>query len=189
VKSAFWALAILLIPSISQSADWDINQLMLRLAQTRSDHAHFVEKKTISILDKPAESSGELFYTAPDHLEKRTLKPGLESMIVDGGFLIIERGRQKHRLQLHAYPELSAFIDCIIGTLSGDRIALERSYRLVLEGSAEHWTLFLTPFDSKILAVVKHIHITGVQNTVRSIEIKQADGDSSLMIIEKLATP
>ena len=40
-----------------------------------------------------------------------------------------------------------------------------------------------------MLAVVKRIHIAGVRDSVRSIEIIQADGDSSLMLIGKVATP
>jgi len=183
------ALALMLAPVISQALDWDIDQLMRGLAQTRSSHASFVEKKFIAMLDKPVESSGELFYSAPDHLEKRTLKPKAESMTVDAGSLIIERGRRKHQLQLQDYPELAAFIDSIRGTLAGDRKALERNYRLNLDGSAEHWTLHLLPTDEKMLAVVRRIRITGVRDAVRSIEISQADGDSSLMLIEKLATP
>ena len=104
-------LTLLLAPAIGHAAAWDIDQLMRSLAQTRSDRASFVEKKFIAILDKPVESSGELLYTAPDRLEKRTFKPKPESMTVDGGTLTIERGRQKHRLQLQDYPELAAFID------------------------------------------------------------------------------
>jgi outer membrane lipoprotein-sorting protein len=183
------ALALLLAAVISHAAEWDIDQLMRGLAQTRSDHASFVEKKSIAMLDKPVESSGELFYTAPDYLEKRTLKPKPESMILDHGTLVIERGRQKHQLQLQDYPELAAFIDSIRGTLAGERKALERNYRLSLDGSAEHWTLQLLPTDEKMQAVVKRIRIAGVFDAVRSIEITQADGDSSLMLIEKLATP
>jgi len=183
------ALALLLVAAISHAATWDIDQLMRSLAQTRSSHARFVEKKTIAMLDQPVESSGELFYSAPDHLEKRTLKPKAESMTVDGGTLIIERGRQKHRLQLQDSPELAAFIDSIRATLAGDRKALERSYRLRLDGSAEHWTLQLLPLDEKMQAVVKLIRIVGVLDTLRSIETTQADGDSSLMLIDKLATP
>ena len=38
-------------------------------------------------------------------------------------------------------------------------------------------------------AVVRRIRITGVRDAVRSIDITQADGDSSLMFIEKLVTP
>lgn len=182
-------VALALLPAVSHAADWDIDQLMSVLAQTRSDHASFVEKKFIAMLDKPVESSGELFYSAPDHLEKRTLKPKAESMTVDGGTLVIERGRQKHRLQLQGYPELAAFIDSIRGTLAGDRKALERNYRLSLGGTSEHWTLQLLPLDEKMQAVVTRIRIVGVRDAVRSIEITQADGDSSLMLIEKLAAP
>ena len=189
IRHVLVSLALILVPAISHAAEWDIDQLMRGLAQIHSDHASFVEKKFIAMLDKPVESSGELFYTAPDHLEKRTLKPKPESMILDHGTLVIERGRQKHRLQLQDYPELAAFIDSIRGTLAGDRKALERNYRLSLDGTVEHWTLQLLPVDEKMQAVVKRIRIAGVRDAVRSIEITQADGDSSLMLIEKLATP
>ena len=183
------ALALLLVPVIDRAAEWDVDQLMRGLAQIGSDHASFVEKKFIAMLDKPVESSGELFYTAPDHLEKRTIKPKPESMILDRGTLVIERGRQVHHLQSQDHPELAAFIDSIRGTLAGDRKALERNYRLSLDGTAEHWTLQLLPLDEKMQAVVKRIRIAGARDAVRSVEITQADGDSSLMLIEKLATP
>jgi len=183
------ALALIPVPVISHAAEWDIDQLMRGLAQIRSDHASFVEKKFISMLDQPVESSGELFYTAPGRLEKRTLKPKPESMILDQGTLVIERGRQVHRLQSQDYPELAAFIDSIRGTLAGDRKALERNYRMSLDGTAERWTLQLLPVDEKMQAVVTRIRIAGARYAVRSVEITQADGDSSLMLIEKLAAP
>jgi outer membrane lipoprotein-sorting protein len=183
------ALALVPVAVISRAAEWDIDQLMRGLAQIHSSRASFVEKKFIAMLDQPVESSGELFYTAPDHLEKRTIKPKRESMILDRGTLVIERGRQKHELQLQEYPALAAFIDSIRGTLAGERKALERNYRLSLDGSAEHWTLQLLPLDEKMQAVVKRILVVGVRDAVRSIEITQADGDSSLMLIEKLGTP
>jgi len=180
-------LALLLGPAVAHAAGWDIDQLMRALAQIRSDHARFVEKKIIAMLDRPVESSGELFYSAPDHLEKRTIKPKPEAMILDHGTLVIERGRQRRELQLQDYPELAAFIDSIRATLAGDRKALERNYRLSLEGTAEHWTLQLLPLAEK--AVVKQIRIAGAGDAVRSITITQADGDSSLMLIEPMAAP
>ncbi len=189
MRQLLLALALMPVPVIGRAAEWDIDQLMHGLAQTHFDHVRFVEKKSIAMLDKPVESSGELFYTAPDHLEKRTIKPKAESMTVDGGTLVIERGRQKHRLPLQDYPELAAFIDSIRGTLAGDRKALERNYRLSLAGTVEHWTLQLLPVDEKMQAVVKRIRIAGRRDAVRSVEITQADGDSSLMLIEKLSTP
>ncbi len=189
IRHLLVALALMPTSVISHAAEWDIDQLMRGLALIRTDHASFVEKKFIAMLDKPVESSGELFYRAPDYLERRTIKPKPESVILDHGTLVIERGRHKRDMQLQDYPELAAFIDSIRGTLAGDRGALERNYRLSLEGSAEHWTLQLLPLKEQIQAVVTRIRIAGARDTVRSIEITQADGDSSLMLIEKLATP
>ena len=183
-----WRLtfALLVSPAISHAADLDIDQLMRGLAQTRASHARFVETKSIAMLDQPVESSGELFYSAPNRLEKRTLKPRRETMLVDGSALLIERGRKKHRLQLQDYPELAAFIDSIRGTLAGDRAALERNYKLSLDGSAARWTLQLLPTNKKMQAVVRHIRITGAREEVSSVEVTQTDGDSSLMLIENL---
>lgn len=192
LKSLAIALAVgltLVTLSPAAFAAWDLQQLMETLAQGKSGRARFVERKSLAMLDKPVESSGELLYSAPDHLEKRTLKPRAESMSVTGDELRIERDRQTYNLQLQSYPELAAFIDSIRGTLAGNRKALERNFRLNLEGTAEHWSLQLLPLDEKMQAVIQHIRIKGALDQVRSIEITQADGDSSLMTIEKLALP
>lgn len=185
----FASLIGVAITPTCNAADWDIDQLMRGLAQTRSGHASFVEKKSIAILDRPVESSGDLLYTAPDRLEKRTFKPKPETMVVQGDNLLIERGKQKNQVQLQEYPELAAFIDSIRGTLAGDRKALERSYQLSLEGASQGWTLQLVPVASKMKQVISRIRITGVRDEVRSIDVIQTDGDSSRMLIEKLATP
>ena len=181
----------LLLAALSPAAlaAWDLQQLMDTLAQNKSGRTTFVEKKYIAMLDRPVESSGELVYTAPNGLEKRTLKPKPESMVIRGDELLIERGQQKHRLQLQAYPELAAFIDSIRGTLAGDRKALERSYRLSLEGTDLRWTLLLLPLNEKMAASIQRISITGTREQVKSMEIKQTDGDRSVMTIEKPAAP
>lgn len=191
-RSVLFTCALLLVNGMaatSHAASWDIDQLMHSLAQTRSGHASFVETKSIAMLEQPIESSGELFYTAPDRMEKRTFKPKPETMVVDGDNLLIERKQQKYRLQLPDYPELAAFINSVRGTLAGDRKALERTYQLSLEGTAQNWTLQLVPVSARMKQVVTRIRIAGVNDEVRSIDIMQADGDSSQMRIEKLATP
>lgn len=179
----------LLLPAHGHTAGLTIDTLLHNLAQVRGDHAYFTEKKSIAMLDAPVQSSGELFYAAPDHLEKRTLKPKPESMILDRDTLVIERGRHQQRLRLQDYPALAAFIDSIRSTLAGDRSALERNYRLSLEGTAEHWTLQLLPTNKQIQAVVTRIRIAGAGDALRSIDIAQADGDSSQMLIDKSAAP
>ncbi|HEX5539288.1 MAG TPA: LolA-related protein [Methylophilaceae bacterium] len=179
-------MAVAALPS--QGAEWNLDQLMQLMSQTHIAHASFTEQKSIAMLERPVESSGELFYTAPDHLEKRTLQPKAESMQLDGGTLRIVQGDKNYVLQLQRYPEIAAFIASIRGTLAGDRQALERSYALRLDGNRQDWTLLLTPKADKARKIVAQISISGTGNTLRSIRIQQADGDSSLMTITQLSS-
>lgn len=187
-KDVFHGLiaAVLLMPP-AWAANWDIEQLMQSLAKTRQGRATFTEKKYIAVLEKPVESSGELSYSAPDRLEKKTIKPKPETMLLEGGVLTIERGNRKHVLQLQDYPELAGFIDSIRGTLAGDRKALERSFKLQLDGNAERWTLILLPSDLRMAQTVQQIRIAGARDNVRSIDILQTDGDRSAMTIERVS--
>ena len=73
MKSRLILATLLGLISVGHAAAWDIDQLMQSLALVRSSQATFSEKKFIAILDKPVESSGELFYNAPDRLEKRKI--------------------------------------------------------------------------------------------------------------------
>jgi len=171
-----------------EASELTIDQLMQMLAQTKMAQATFVETKTIAMLDAPVESSGELLYKAPDYFEKRTLKPKPESMMLDGNTLTLERSGKKRSLRLQSYPEISAFIDSIRGTLAGDRTALERAYTLSLQGSADDWKLLLTPTDAKMRKMVNEINISGANAELRTIAISQADGDSSLMTIQNIHT-
>ncbi|MFW5431374.1 MAG: LolA-related protein [Methylophilaceae bacterium] len=180
-------LALMLLAySICHADGWDVEQLMQSLAEATPDHASFVEKKYIAILDKPVESSGELFFTAPDHLEKRTLLPKPESLIVTGNKLIVERGSKKYNLSLQSYPELAILLNSIRGTLAGDLASLRQHFQVAVEGSAQQWTLHLFPLDKKMQSLLNRIHIVGLHSQVLSIEITQADGDSSLMSIKPL---
>jgi outer membrane lipoprotein-sorting protein len=187
LRAIIW-LALLLSP-IVQAAPLGIDQLMSSLAKHPQGAATFTEKKFISMLDQPVESSGELLFIAPARLEKRTLKPRPETMVLDGDTLTLERGSRKHVLQLKDYPEVAGMIESIRATLAGDRQALERVYHLALDGDKERWTLTLTPLDPKVGAVIARIRMEGARDDVRSVEILQADGDSSLMNIEKRASP
>ncbi len=183
---AAWAL---LCSAAVQAAPLSVGQLMAHLAQHPQGAATFTETKYLAILDQPVESSGELRFVAPARLEKRTLKPRPETMVLDGDTLTLERGRRKHVLQLKDYPEVAGMIESIRATLAGDRHALERVYQLALDGGLENWTLVLTPLDPRVGAVIARIRMEGTQEVVRSVEILQADGDRSLMRIQKAGAP
>ena len=181
--------ALLLASSLPALAAYDIGQLMNDLARNKGGRAKFVEKKFLAVLDKPLVATGEMTYTAPDRLEKRTLTPKPETMLLEKDSLTLEREKQKLTINLASQPEALAFIDSIRGTLSGNRAALERNYGLHLSGSAEKWTLTLLPSDQKIASLVQRITVSGNRGQVRQIEYLQADGDRSLLAIEPVTTP
>ncbi|HEX5127247.1 MAG TPA: LolA-related protein [Rhodocyclaceae bacterium] len=174
------------IPGMAGAADWQISDLMALLAQTKSGKATFVEQKYIGLLDKPVESSGELSFTAPDQLEKRTLKPKPESMVLKGDDLTLERGKQSMHMSLQERPEVAALVDSIRATLTGDQAALERTYKLSLDGDEKKWVLTLTPLSPDVANMVAHIRISGTRGTVHVIEIEQSDGDHSIMTISPM---
>lgn len=162
---------------------WTLEHLMQTLGKQRSGQATFSERKYLAVLDQPVESSGELRFRAPDRLEKITLKPRPESLVLEGSTLTVTRGKKQLVLRLSDYGEVAAFIDSIRATLAGDRATLERTYALHLSGSAERWTLTLLPRDPRMAEVVLKIIIAGARGQLREIEILQADGDRSVMEI------
>lgn len=175
-------------PAVPAAAEpWTVARLMQALAGRGSERALFTEKKIIALLDKPIEASGELRYVPPDRLEKRTLKPRPELLVLERGVLTVERGGQKHTLRLADYPEIAAVVDSIRGTLAGDRKGLERVYRLELHGNQERWTLVMYPSDAGLAAMVLRIDVGGIRDRVRSIEVLQADGDRSVMTVDPIA--
>jgi outer membrane lipoprotein-sorting protein len=160
------------------------------LAQKKSAKASFVEKKYISILDQPVESSGELSFEAPDRLEKRTLKPHPEVMLLDGDRLTVTLYEKRPLfLSLQTHPEVAALVDSIRGTLSGDQAALEKNYRLDLRGVPSKWQLTLTPLQRAVAKVVSRIEIGGADAAIKTIIFDQADGDRSEMTISKVVVP
>ncbi|CAB3768523.1 acyltransferase [Burkholderia puraquae] len=180
------AIALAAVPA--QAADtspaWTLDRLMSTLAQHKSGRATFTETKYLSIATQPVESSGELVFVAPDHLEKHTLSPKPEHLVVDGDMLTVERNNRKYTLALARYPELGAFIDSIRATLAGNRFALEQVYKVALAGRGDGWTLTLTPLDSRMLKVVSAITLDGTRDVLRSVAIRQADGDRSVMHLQ-----
>lgn len=175
--------SLLALCALPAAAAFDVAQLMHTLAQFKGGRAKFVETKHIALLDKPLISSGEMTYVAPDRLEKRTLAPKPELLVLDRDRLTLERGQRKLSIDLASQPEALAFVDSIRGTLSGNRAALEKHYHLHLAGNADQWELTLLPSDQKIAALVLRITVSGSRGQVRGIEYLQADGDRAVMTI------
>ena len=180
------ALVLLMMWGLG-GAGTDLDAVMGLLAMRQHGRVEFIEQQFLAVLDHPVESSGELRYDAPDHLEKRTLLPRPEKLVLAGGELTVERGGRRHVLDMHRYPQIQPFVESIRATLAGDRRALEQLFHVELTGSVERWSLVLVPLDRQLAKTVKQVQIDGSRDQLLRIEIRQADGDRSLMTLRAAA--
>lgn len=169
------------------AAGWGVEQLMQALGAVKSSRARFVERKHIAILNAPLESSGTLLYLAPGRLEKHTLSPRQESLVLERDELTLENKERSERrtVVLQDYPVIWAFVEGIRSTLAGDLAALNRFYQVNLDGGERQWRLTLKPSDPKMQDVVSEIRIGGTRNWINAIEIIETGGDRSVMTITR----
>ena len=192
-----WVALLSVLAGCLEAAATDeaLARLMQQMALRQHDHVAFVERNYLQILERPLESSGELFYDAPDRLEKRTLAPKPESLVLNKGTVTIRRGRRQYALALRDYPQLAPLVDSVRATLAGDLAALQRSYYLQFETTASEraseqaseWTLILMPRDANLGALIRQIRIAGARDRIHTVEISHQDGDHSELAIHALA--
>jgi hypothetical protein len=166
-----------------------LEQLLKLFSERRHGHVTFTEVQQLAILDQPLHSSGELLYDAPDRLEKRTLKPRPEDLLLEHGRLTIERDHHRRSVSLAEFPQAVPYIESVRATLAGDRAALERYFVLDFSGDLGHWTLELLPTDATTKRSVRRILIVGEGEHIRTVQIHQQDGDSSTLTVGPEVAP
>lgn len=171
------------------AAGWSLQSLTQALAQYRGGRAEFTETKTLAMLDKPIESSGELRFAAPDFLQMRTVKPKPQTLTLMGNQLTLDMGGRSRQFDLRDHPDIATLIDGIRATLNGDLTTLQKHYTLTLDGAPAHWTLTLVPRNDKAREHVRDIRIGGHEGVVKTVTVEQADGDVSVMHITPIGTP
>ena len=180
-------LVIVLALSLSFSGSglaadpWGLSQLLAEVARQDTSIRRFVERRFVGALDAPIDTSGELRFDKPSRLEKRTLKPRPETLVLDGDRLEVD-GPMGHRvLSIQQVPEAAALVESIRATLSGNRELLERTFTVTLTGSAARWNLRLLPRDARAARLVREVRLSGQRGELDLVEVDQSDGDQSVM--------
>jgi outer membrane lipoprotein-sorting protein len=183
-RRSFGLLSATLLLWTPARAEAAIDELMQMLARTTESQASFTEQKTLAMLTRPLNASGRLSYRRPGHLEKITLEPQAESLVVDGNRLTVtEPGAAPRVIDLDAEPAIRALVDAIRGTLSGDLPALRRSYAVTMEGSVANWRLTLIPTDPGVARLIARTTIDGSGTAMHLVHTTQANGDEMRMTI------
>ncbi|MFO1154425.1 MAG: LolA-related protein [Rhodospirillales bacterium] len=181
-----WLLiATFLLPrGLAADETWTLPQLMQALAAVTEVDATFSERKEMSVLETPLESSGMLRYRAPDDMEKEVLYPEPMRYAVTRDQIVIDQpGGKRETFPLDRYPLLRVLSESMRATLAGDQAKLEAYYRVALSGDVDDWSLHLEPIDPEIARHVIAITINGRANQVLQVETQESGGDRSVMTI------
>jgi outer membrane lipoprotein-sorting protein len=182
------ALALLLASQLASAENrFTVEQLMRELSQVRGARGKFVERKDLAMLETPLESSGTLLYARPGRVEKHMLRPREESLVLDGDTLVIENRHtgKRRSLTLQEHPVVWGFAESIRSTLAGDLATLQRFYKVALEGEARAWRLRLEPIEPRLRQAVAEIRLGGSGTWVNRVEVLEAGGDRSVMVVER----
>jgi outer membrane lipoprotein-sorting protein len=169
-------------------AEQPLAALMNRLAAIQTVRTHFVERKTLALLIEPLESSGVLYYAAPDRLARHTEKPLETTLVIDGDQLVILDANGSDRLDLGQSDIARQFVDNFIVLFNGDLAALERRYRVSFEIDDESWQIALTPRDRVVKRLIESVQLIGHGDALQRMQILETSGDRSVTTFDRVQT-
>lgn len=149
-----------------------------RLLQARPRQAvAFQEVRESPWLAAPVTSSGTLHAT-PQALEKRVASPRRETwrMLSDRLEWIGPDGSRKQILFSQA-PALAALADLMRRALSGDIAALERDFKIQLQGDAQVWSAQLTPRSPELARHLESVELQGSGGALQVLIVSERQGE------------
>lgn len=165
----------------------DLGALMAGLAAVTERRATFQEIRRFAALDQPLISAGRLLYRRPGYLEKTTTWPQPESLVVDGGRLVLTGPTDPPRvLDLGSQPEVRTLLDAVRGPLAGDLAALRRAFTVTVSGTMEDWTLDLVPTDPRAGRLLRRAQVSGRGAEVAVVLLVQTNGDEQQMTMRPI---
>lgn len=144
------------------------------------DHtANFREERRLKMLNKPLELEGTLRFRAPDHLEKHTVSPQREDLVVDGEWVTLSSPERRNDLRLNMAddPVLESLLFSLESVLSGKPDRLSSIFHVTATGDASAWTLRLKPIKQELADKVLLVRVTGEGPWIRTLELWQTNGD------------
>ncbi len=131
--SLAFGLLCLAVP-LTPARGFDADQLLAELAQNKQGQATFVETKYLAVLDRPIKSSGILSFESPARIEKDTLQPKREVLVLDADTLTVTRDGRTMTVNLREHAQVLSFVAAIRGVLLGDAQLLEQVYKIDAAG-------------------------------------------------------
>jgi outer membrane lipoprotein-sorting protein len=180
---------MLLVASVAWAQQQSpLDRLLSQFASLSAMECHFQEEKHIALLTTPIRSEGTLHYVRPRALVRRTTSPRSQIVLVEGDSLRMNDGGRIETIDLAAQPVVRSFVDTFGQLLSGDRSALDRTYRVELAQTDVAWTLTLTPKISPLDRFLSKIRFFGRGTSLERMVMDEVSGDSTTTTFRDVIT-
>ncbi len=192
IRTLLWITLTVLFSSVAVADNKGLVSVLNKLSAIQKISMTFTEIKTYSLLNEQIKLSGQLEYTAPDTLIKKTTQPEAEYFKVTGDTLTIKKADgEEHELLLSNYPLIEVFVEAYRGVLSGNLGKLKQYYDVEFVEtlpSGQHrneskWIIKLTPTDEEALEYIDVITVEGLGSTVKKVVTLESGGDKSVLNI------
>jgi outer membrane lipoprotein-sorting protein len=164
----------------------DAAALLAGFGRTTGLEARFEEEKHLALLAAPLRSRGRLYFAPPATLLRRVETPHPQEVLVRGDRVRIVDDHGEQSFDLATRPGVRPLVQSMLWIFTGDRDALERTYRVdyeVLEASAEgggRWQLELVPRGEPLSQIVESLCVRGAGRMPRSLELRETSGDRTV---------
>ncbi|GAN64046.1 fatty acyl CoA synthetase [Acetobacter indonesiensis NRIC 0313] len=159
-------------------------QIVTHLGSVSERTEHFHETRELGVLTHPLLSSGVLVFRHPAFLEKETLSPRPETLVIDGDTVSVQRGGHVRHILLAQNPALALLATTLRAPLAGNMAALRQAYTVTAQGDMGAWTLTMTPLSEQAHKMVRQVVLSGRNNAVESLKVIQANGDRQTLMID-----
>ncbi len=174
--------------AIADSDGWDVSGLMHQFSRIVHAKLVFKETRRSEFVMTDLVTKGHIEYRQPDYIEKNTVSPIVEKVVIDGDSMSIEKtgtvGKHDDMVQIQRYPVkshpvLTITVESLRAILVGDIDRLNEGFEIKLDGSRTDWKLDLTPKTPEILKYFKQVMLYGSDARIQKVVLIQADGDQS----------
>jgi hypothetical protein len=163
------ALVAFVISTPARSAD--LSSILASTAVQPPAEIGFREERNNPMFKEPMVLTGRLEYLGAGVLRKVVETPFEEDILVEANRVVVTRDGKTRKLSLHRSRALKTILGAIEAVLAGDQARLEASFQCAVSGSADAWSLRMTPQAKAVAKRLSSIEVTGNEQTVKSIRI------------------
>ncbi len=165
-----------------------LEALTQRMATSRGVTASFHEVKDLALLDAPLESSGMLYFVAPDRLLRHTTSPTAARLVVENGRITYRDTAGSEEIDLAENPVARQFVDNLIVLFNGNLPALRERYEIDFGADGSTWKLVLTPRRAAMRHFITRIALSGDGAALQQLVTDEADGDRTTTTFANVVT-